>query len=131
MANVKAAASKPAKQRDKRHSKKLPGHGVLIEFCTDENSSLGKAAERYDDVTVVRVTKFQDATDSATLFRLGRVAEELPGVSLHGSLPCTPWCTCTFMNLHMLGQKFKRKLHRKRIKSRKLLRVSSIWQKKF
>ena len=68
VANVKAAASKPVKQREKRHSKKLPGHGVLIEFCTDENSNLGKAAESYDDVAVARVTEVQNASNSTTLF---------------------------------------------------------------
>ena len=106
----------------KRQSKKLPGHGVLIECCTDENSNLGKAAESYEDVTVVRVTEFQDASNSATLFRLGRIPEGLPGVSLHGSLPCTPWSPWTLMSLHTLGQKFKRKLHKERTKSWKLLR---------
>ena len=112
---MKAAAAKPVTKRDKRHSKKLPGHGVLIEFCTDENSHLGKTAECYDAVTVVRVTEFQDATNSATIFRLGRIAEELPGVALHVSLPRTPWSTWTLINLHTLGQKFKCKLHKERL----------------
>ena len=62
MANVKAAAAKPTQKRDKRHSKKLPGHGVLSEFCTDPESNLGKAAESYDDVTVIRVTEEHDAS---------------------------------------------------------------------
>ena len=124
MANVKAAAAKPVKQRDKRHSSRLPGHGVLIEFCAYEKSNLGKAAESYDDVTVIRVTDKHNALSSTALFQLGRVVEEFPGVSLHGSLPCTPWCMWTLMNLHTLGQKFKRKLHKERSESRKLLRGS-------
>ena len=40
VANVKAEAAKPTQKRDKRHSKKLPGHGVLLEFCTDPESNL-------------------------------------------------------------------------------------------
>ena len=105
---MKAAASKPVKKRDQRPSNRLPGHGVLIEFCTDENSNLGKAAESYDDVTVIRVTEKDNVLSSTTPFQLERVVEEFPGFSLRGSLPCTPWCTWALLNLHTLGQKFKR-----------------------
>ena len=87
VAKVKAAASKPVKKRDQRPSSCLPGHGVLIEFCTDEKSNLGKAAESYDDATVIRVTEEEDSSSSVTLFQLNRVGDEVPRVSLHGSLP--------------------------------------------
>ena len=69
----------------------------------------------------MRVTKEKDALSTVTLFELNRVVEEFPGVSLHGSLPCTPLCTWPFINPHLLGQKFKHKLHKERMESRKLL----------
>ena len=70
---------------------------------------------------VIRVREKRNALSCTTLFQSGRVVEEFPGVSVHGSLPCTPWCTWTLMNLHTSGQKFKRKLHKERTESRKLL----------
>ena len=99
VAKVKAAAAKAAHKREKRPSSRLPGRGVLIEFCT-ENGGLGKAARSYDDVTVVRVTKETNAYDKNTIKQLHDVVKEFPGIAIYGSLPCAPWSVWQVMGLH-------------------------------
>ena len=44
-----------------------------------------------------------------------------PGISLWGSLPCTPWTTWQFMFIHKYGQKYLDKLEERRNESMLLL----------
>ena len=46
-----------------------------------------------------------------------------PGTSVHGSLPCTPWCARQHMNEKMLGPNFKKKLEKQRRESKAMLKA--------
>ena len=89
------------------HHPDLPGHGMLIEFCTSADSAIGRIGHQYG-VHVIRCTeKALNADDPATEKALLNIVKEKPGIDLHGSLPCGPWdpvdqheCACTWREVH-------------------------------
>ena len=50
------------------------------------------------------------------------LARQMPGASLHGSLPCTAWSTWQNMAEHKFGQDYSAKLEERRKESRKMLK---------
>ena len=108
-------------KRDKRPSQQLPGYSHLIEYCCSPESSLGKVAEEFaHKITVIRVTKDDNAFDPKTHKRLLDYIKGNPGTSIHGSIPCTPWSAWQRRNIHALGDEFKRNLDKQRQESRVL-----------
>ena len=120
---VKGAIASSSSSKRGRPSGKLKGHGKLIELCTDEASTLGKASEDFPKVEVLRVTKMTDLSDPETVRQLVDLIKANPGISIHGSLPCTPWTTWQEMNIHKLGPEFLEKLLAQRKASSKLVSI--------
>ena len=108
------------------HQDTSPGHGHLIEFCTEPDSMLGKVAEK-NDVHVVRVTK-QDmnAEKPETINQLLQYIEDHPGCDIWASLPCGPWSRWQSMNSFLYGKQFRVKLEKERRKSKKLLKSFAL-----
>ena len=90
-ATVTGAMASSSSTKRGRPSAKLKGHGKLIEFCADAESNMGTASLDFDNVDVTRVTKTTDFSDPETVRQFFDLARENPGISIHGSLPCTPW----------------------------------------
>ena len=80
----------PKSMRSIRKSGKLLGWGHLNEFCTDPESNLAKVASEYKGVKVFRVMEEENVLNDVFFRKLVHDTRALPGVSLHGSLPCTP-----------------------------------------
>ena len=60
------------------HHQDLPGHGMLIEFCTSEGSAIGRIGHQYG-VHVIRCTeKTMNADDPATKKALLNIIKEKP-----------------------------------------------------
>jgi hypothetical protein len=104
-----------------RPSGKLPGWGKLIEICCDAESNLGQAAQDFDNVTVIRITKEDDWNDPKTVRRVRKMIFAEPGISVHASLECTAWTSWQFMNLERFGPEYEEKLRLKRERSRAML----------
>jgi len=118
---IKAAAamSKPPRSRP---SGKLPGWGTLIEVCTRENSTLGEIAHTSGHYKVIRVSENDQFGSSACLKKLKHVVISNPGISVHGSLPCTVWSSWQKMCEHKLGTEYSRSLSKRRKKAVRMLR---------
>ncbi|CAK0850111.1 unnamed protein product [Prorocentrum cordatum] len=62
----------------------------LIEFCTEEDSQLGKVAEEREDAEIIRITrKDADLSTKHGLEWAKHLAVKNPGADIWGSLPCT------------------------------------------
>ncbi|CAK0828505.1 unnamed protein product, partial [Prorocentrum cordatum] len=62
----------------------------LIEFCTEEDSQLGKVAEERKDAEIIRITrKDADLSTKNGLELAKNLAVKNPGADIWGSLPCT------------------------------------------
>ena len=120
-AHVKAAAGKEKKPRV-RPSGKLKGWGQLFEICTSSDSNLGVAASEYDNILVFRVTKTHDFGNKAVVSELKIQIKSRPGCSIHGSLPCTVWCTWQQMCIHRYGPEYKAALDVRRLASIEMLK---------
>ena len=82
-------------KRFQRPSQKLPGYSHLIEYCCAPDSNIGKVAEELaHKITVVRVTEQDNSFANKTHQRLLDYVKDHPGVSIHGSIPCTAWSAC-------------------------------------
>eukprot|EP00435_Cladocopium_sp_Y103_P008030 s2775_g2.t1 len=102
------------------HHQELPGHGMLIEFCTSDDSTIGQVAAQHG-VHVIRCTeKTLNCNDPKTEKALLGIIESKPGVDLLGSLPCGPWTQWQNMNIYRHGPAFRDRLERARNESRKL-----------
>ena len=104
-----------------RRSQKLPGYGLLIECCCEENSALGRAAGEYEGVRVLRVTKDIDFENKDTIEQLHSLADSKPGISLHGSLPCTTVSSWQQVCIKRYGISYEEDLERRRKCLRKML----------
>ena len=119
---VSAAASKPKHPRP-RASGKLKCWGQLFEICTSADSNLGKAADEYSvHIQVFRVTKEHDFLNKDVVAALKKEIKARPGCSIHGSLPCTVWCTWQRLNAHRYGPDFRAKLEVRRNESVEMLK---------
>jgi hypothetical protein len=105
-----------------RPTSKLPGHGKLIELCTDANSAMGRAAKEFPGIKVRRITQEHDLADSKTVESILSDICRNPGTSVHASLPCTSWCQWQVVNLRKFGEKYRAKLREQQIHSKHLLR---------
>ena len=119
---VRQAKACPALAR-RRPSGKLPGWGTLLEVCTSPDSTLGQVvAEEFDKVNVVRKTEEVDWADADTVQQTMDLIDRNPGISAHGSLPCTAWSTWQNMAIHRFGKGYLDSLERRRDASRQMLR---------
>ena len=95
----------------------MPGWGTILEVCTEPDSNLGLAAEEYDRVRVVRITKDTDWSDPETYKQTRDLARDNPGISMHGSLLCTPWTNWTQVNVAQYGIPFWKRMIEERQRS--------------
>eukprot|EP00973_Karenia_brevis_P044391 6149200-Karenia_brevis.AAC.1 len=62
---------------------------------------LGKTALQFGKrITVYRVTQREDLGNSSFVRQLHDQGRSNPGISLHASLPCTPWSQWQSMSIH-------------------------------
>ena len=109
------------------HHKDLPGHGMLIEFCTSENQPLERYWKGYvghqHGVHVIRCTeKTLNVEDPKTEKALLDGISSKPGIDLLGSLPCGPWTQWQDMNAHKYGPGYVDRLEQSRRVSRRMLK---------
>ena len=129
--HVKATAAQAQSIDRVRPSAKLAGHKYVIEICTDEDSNLGKCAEEFDGVTVLRITKKDDFSDPSKVKEIENFIRDHPGCNIHGSLPFAVWCNWQFMSTKRHGPKYVKRLQERRETSRNMLRnfiaCAEIW----
>ena len=93
----------------------------IIEFCCDENSEIGKACER-KGIPCLRITKDDPCQERKTIQKCLEFVAKYNRVYMHGSLPCTAWSLLQYLNIHLHGLPFARRLNRARLLS--LLQVA-------
>ena len=124
---VAAARSKTKKNKTKKAQRpgprQIPFWGDLIEICTEADSTMSRAAAEFEGVNVVTITKDDDFSKKETQRFVKEYIQLKPGTSVHGSLPCTPWCARQSMNQAMLGPGFKKKLEKERKESKAMLKA--------
>ena len=104
------------------HLPGLAGHRTLIEFCTADDSMMGKVGKD-SGVHVVRCSESHlTVEDKGTMKVLYNIVDTKPGVDLWGSLPCDPWSQWQTLNIHQYGQAFADELEARRQKSRLLIK---------
>ena len=98
---------------------------MYIEFCCDHDSELGKEGHKHG-ANVLRCTIADGDLSVSNGKGMQRIIEALEAhkgdVSLHGSIPCTPWSQRQYMNVSMYGPDFERRLKLNKKKSLKILR---------
>ena len=100
-----------------RHNSKLPCYNWLLEFCCDQNSMMGKIGDEIG-INIVRLHEgFADLRDHNAIEQLKEFVRLHPGVSIWGSLPCTPWSMWQFMAVKRHGTPYLHKLHKRREES--------------
>ena len=97
----------------------------IIEYCCEEDSEVGGIA-RHLGIDVLRITKDVDCLKKETLTGCLEFIRSHDRVHLHGSVPCTPWSTIQFLNIHMYGLPFQEKLHKARLLSLRQIAVFLI-----
>ena len=103
-----------------------PGRAKLFEFACHPQSMIGTVAENLGvDIHRFSLDVCDLTTKEGRTYALG-VARSNPGVSMHGSLPCTPWSTWNFVNSKTLGHSFRMKLLASRTKSLLMLRNFAV-----
>ena len=87
---------------------------VLVEFCCEPDSMIGKRADAaFPNTLVIRASlAFGDILNPSVLDRLEALVEACSDykVDIHGSVPCTPWANWQKLNLYRLGPIFRAKL---------------------
>ena len=105
-----------------QHHEGLPGHGMLIEFCTSPDSMLGNVAKEYG-IHVVRCTEQSlNVEQEGVIKSLEKIVENKPGCDLWGSLPCGPWSQWQAMCLNRQGDEYAKRLDVQRMRSRLMIR---------
>eukprot|EP00973_Karenia_brevis_P036270 5002746-Karenia_brevis.AAC.1 len=80
---------------------------------------LGKTAQEFGRrIMVFRVTKREDLGSPSFVGQLYDHVRSYSGMSLHASLPCTPWSQWQSMSVHRYGRRYARRLRFARAKSR-------------
>ena len=95
----------------------------MIEVCGPTESNLLKTATEFDKVKVFTVTKEMDILNATTEWSIKDAIKQYPGISVHGSLPCTVWCPRQFMNCSKLGPSYAADLEKRREESREMIRA--------
>jgi len=89
----------------------------LVEFACSPESELCNTAGKYG-IPFLRLNKeFSDLSDPGIISQLLDWASDNPGIQLFGSLPCTVWSTWQRMSIAKYGDKYVRRLQRRRQKS--------------
>jgi hypothetical protein len=98
---------------------------LYIEFCCDSDSELGIEGHKHG-ANVLRCTVADGDLSVSNGKGMQRIIAALDAhkgdVSLHGSIPCTPWSQRQYMNVSMYGPDFERRLKLNKKKSLKILR---------
>ena len=89
----------------------------MIEFACDSNSLIGQRGP-LRGIEVIRLTKeYCDLLTKDGLKKALKTVRDNPGCSMHASIPCSPWSSWTYLNLHRLGNRFKTRLLKDRKQS--------------
>ena len=105
-----------------QHHESLPGHGMMIEFCTSSDSMIGQVAKEYG-IHVVRCTESSlNVEQEGVIKSLEKIVESKPGCDLWGSLPCGPWSQWQTMNTSRYGTEFSDRLDVQRMRSRLMIK---------
>ena len=121
---VKANPTAPISNSSKRSQtagQKLKGWGHVIEVCTSEDSNLSNVSTEFQNTRVTRITQSDDFSKRSTVEKIKSTIQAEPGTSVHGSLPCTAWCSWQSVIVAKGTPKQKRELARKRALSIRLL----------
>jgi hypothetical protein len=114
-----ALAAPPHRANDSNRRGREPER-VIYEFFCSPNSELGNVSKHHG-ITCIRLSKEAvDLTDSLQLARVIEDAKCTPGCHLHGSIPCTVWCSWQHMNCRTKGESYIRKLGKRRRRSMRL-----------
>ena len=102
---------------------KVDSKTPFIEFCCAPDSELCKTAEDYG-VPFLRLSK-EDANleDPSIVLQVFDFIKRHPKCHLYGSLPCTAWTSWQNMSIHKLGEKYLKRLMRRRQKSLQLFKT--------
>ena len=76
-----------------------PRENVILEFCCDPNSMLGRTAHEFPGHSVIRLTEQDDMTTEAGLLKALRVVNRVTRPALVVALPCTGWSSWQAINL--------------------------------
>ena len=96
---------------------------AIIEFCCDYDSEVGRQCDKLG-IPCLRITKDDPCQELATIQKCVRFIDKYDRVHMHGSLPCTAWSLLQYLNVHLHGLPFVRRLRRARILS--LFQVASF-----
>ena len=91
---------------------------TLAEFACSDESSLGYESVLHGIDSIRLSETFGDLSTQGgyqKALKATNVAQK--PIHLHGSLPCTPWCRWSFLNVWKLGADFHRRLQSDRAKS--------------
>ena len=122
-ANVHNALSYPPEPvPTAKRSSKLSGYRNVIEVCCDENSQLGITAKEFDRVTILRITQDVDLECPQTFKSKKAYILDNPGVSLHGSLPCTTLSSWQQVCVARYGVEYAQTLETRRQRLRRMLK---------
>ena len=72
---------------------------VLIEIFCEKDSTLASAAQEDDWDEVIRITKEDDFELEETQSRIKQACGRTKHPALHISMPCTPWCRLSELNM--------------------------------
>jgi len=112
------ASDSPSTRRDPAFRRGLS----CIEFCTSEDSNLGKVAESYG-IELLRLTEQNgNVLDDLLIEQLEHHVRMEPGIDLWASVPCSPWSTWQAMCVHLYGESYREKLRKMRLQSRHIIR---------
>eukprot|EP00973_Karenia_brevis_P075660 10512567-Karenia_brevis.AAC.1 len=95
---------------------------LMPERVANSLRQVADAANMFDGVRVFEITKDDDAHQPATIMWVSRMIDQYPGISLHGSLPCTVWSQLQNMSLYKHGKRYANPLALARRESRSLLK---------
>ena len=116
---VKACAAYKVPKGSSRAAK-VDSKTPFIEFCCAADSELCKTAEDYG-VPYLRLNKKDaDLEDPSIILQVLDFVKRHPRCHLYGSLPCTAWTSWQNMSIHKFGEKYIKRLMRRRQRSLKL-----------
>ena len=95
---------------------------VLIEWACSDNSELGVQGTKLG-IVVIRLTKRDtDLSTAAGLALALQKIEQNKGCHMHGSLPCTAWCSFQRLNEYLYGEQYTLDLDRRKSRSIRMLK---------
>jgi hypothetical protein len=90
---------------------------MMLEFCCDPESNMRTVGKDLG-LCIVRLHKeMYDLTKPEVIQQVLEFVKENPGISLWGSLPCTPWSQWQWMSIKKFGQPYLKKLSQRRRQS--------------